>query len=144
MKLTVFALALCVFAPAAQADDPLLNDALEFSGQIFHLDTGVPGLVIAAVRNGETAVFGFGETVKGNGQTPDADTVIGIGSITKSFTGLMLANLVADGTVSLTDPAGPLIEIIKTMPEWDGQQIELIDLATHSAEPGVNLNLLMG
>lgn len=133
MRITALALIICASAAPVYADDLLLNDVLEFSGQIFHLDSGVPGVVIAAVRNGETAVFGFGETAKGNGKTPDADTVIGVGSITKSFTGLMLANLVADGTVSLTDPAGPLIEIIDNMPERDGHQIRLIDLATHSA-----------
>ncbi|WP_146345999.1 D-alanyl-D-alanine-carboxypeptidase/endopeptidase AmpH [Falsiphaeobacter marinintestinus] len=133
MKLTALITAFSVLAAPAVSEDLLLKDALAFSGQIFHIDTGVPGLVIAAVRNGETAVYGFGETEKGNGQAPDADTVIGVGSITKTFTGLTLANLVQDGTASLTDLAGPFIDIIEKMPEQDGHQIRLIDLATHSA-----------
>ena len=53
---------------------------MEFTGQIFHLDTGVPGMIIAAVRNGETAVFGFGETAKGSGLTPNAE-----GSVSKKY-----------------------------------------------------------
>jgi len=115
------------------ADDALLNDAVGFTGQIFHLDSGVPGMVIAAVRNGESAVFGFGETAKGSGVTPDADTQIGVGSITKSFTGLSLARAVANGTVSLTEPAAPYVGIAETLPSRDGQQIRLVDLATHTS-----------
>lgn len=133
MRSIAIALTLWVTALPAHADDPLLNDAVEFTGQIFHLDTGVPGVIIAAVRKGETAVFGFGETVKGNGKAPGADTAIGVGSITKSFTGLALAQMAATGTVSLTDPASPLIDIVDALPERDGRPIRLIDLATHSA-----------
>jgi D-alanyl-D-alanine-carboxypeptidase/D-alanyl-D-alanine-endopeptidase len=113
------------------ADDPVLNEVVGFTGQIFHLDTGVPGLVIAAVRNGESAVFGFGEVKTGSGIEPDGDTRIGIGSITKSFTGLALARLAASGDVALTDPAGPLLSVVGTLPERDGHQIHLVDLATH-------------
>ncbi|MBB4121705.1 D-alanyl-D-alanine-carboxypeptidase/endopeptidase AmpH [Martelella radicis] len=126
--------ALAIFtATSASANDPLLDDAVEFTGQIFHLDTGVPGLVIAAVRGDESAVFGFGEVAKGSGREPDADTVIGVGSVTKTFTGLSLASLAANGTVSLTDSAGPHAGVVDALPEKDGRAIRLIDLATHSS-----------
>lgn len=133
MRPIAIALTLGIMVLPAHADDPLLNDAVEFTGQIFHLDTGVPGVIIAAVRNGETTVYGFGETVRGNARAPDADTVIGVGSITKSFTGLALAQMAATGTVSLTDRAAPLIDVVEALPERDGHPIRLIDLATHSA-----------
>lgn len=45
---------------AAQAD-PLLDEMVEFTGQIFFIDTKVPAVVIGAVRNGEVSVRGFGE-----------------------------------------------------------------------------------
>ncbi|MDP2779403.1 D-alanyl-D-alanine-carboxypeptidase/endopeptidase AmpH [Devosia sp.] len=130
--LAAAATAFLVTTPAF-AEDPLLNDAVSFTGQIFHLDSGVPGLVIAAVRDGESAVFGFGETAKGSGREPDAQTQIGVGSITKSFTGLSLAHAVASGRTALTDPAGPHVGIVETLPQRDGQQIRLIDLATHAS-----------
>ncbi|MFP3340580.1 serine hydrolase, partial [Micrococcus sp. SIMBA_131] len=76
---------------------------VSFSGQVLYLQTDVPGLIIGAVRDGETAVFGFGETAKGNGKTPDGDTLMRVGSISKVFTGAVLASLVADGTVNFTD-----------------------------------------
>ena len=60
----------------------------------------VPALVIGAVRNGKTAVFGFGETSYGSGKPPDRHTMLRIGSLTKAFTGQVLAGLAADGTAN--------------------------------------------
>ena len=132
MRYAFAAIALLAATPAA-ASDPVLDEAVEFTAQIFQIDTGVPGLVIAAVRNGESAVFGFGEVAKGSGEEPDGDTVIGVGSLTKSFTGLALAALAEEGTVSLTDPVGPHAGVVPALPEKDGQQIRLIDLATQAS-----------
>ena len=126
------AIAILAATPAA-AEDPLLNEALAFTGQVFHLDSGVPGLVIAGVRGGESAVLGFGEVAMGSGRKPDGDTQIGVGSITKSFTGLALAHAVADGKVALTDAAAPHVGIVDTLPERGGRKIRLIDLATHAS-----------
>ncbi|POF30485.1 D-alanyl-D-alanine-carboxypeptidase/endopeptidase AmpH [Roseibium marinum] len=133
MKFKALILAFATAATPAFAEDALLSETLEFTAEIFYLDTAVPGVVIAAVRNGETAVFGVGETSKDSGVAPDGDTAIGVGSITKSFTGLTLANLAAEGTVALTDPAGPLVDLVERLPERDGHQIRLVDLATHSS-----------
>ncbi|HUG60671.1 MAG TPA: D-alanyl-D-alanine-carboxypeptidase/endopeptidase AmpH [Methylomirabilota bacterium] len=132
MRLAAAAVAILAATPA-YAEDALLNEAVGFTGQIFHLDAGVPGLVIAAVRGGESAVFGFGEVAKGSGREPDGETQIGVGSITKSFTSLTLAHAVADGTAALTDPAGPHVDIVAALPQRDGHEIRLIDLATHAS-----------
>ncbi len=142
VPLCLFIVALAGSAPA-YADDPLLDDAVSFTGQIFHLDTAVPGLVIAAVRGGESAVFGFGETAKGSGRQPDGDTRIGVGSITKTFTGLTLAHLAAGGTVNLTDAAGPYVDRVDTLPERE-HPIRLVDLATHSSGLGRELQPVDG
>ncbi len=132
MKYALAAIAILSATPAF-ANDPLLDDAVEFTGQIFHLDTGVPGLVIAAVRGEDSAVFGFGEVAKGSGREPDADTAIGVGSVTKTFTGLSLAALAANGSVSLTEPVGAHAGVVDALPEKDGRQIRLVDLATQSS-----------
>ncbi len=133
MRLPLAALFACAITLPAEAADPLLEDALAFSGQIFHLESGVPGLVIAGVRGGDSAVFGFGETARGSGREPDGDTRIGVGSITKTFTGLVLAHLVAEGEVALTDPAGPHVGIVDGLPERDGHRIRMVDLATQAS-----------
>ena len=94
-----FTLAAIASSPSASAD-PLLDETVEFTGTVLFLQSKVPGLVIGAVRNGETAIHGFGERIDG-GEKPDGDTVLRIGSITKAFTGQVLADIAADGKVSL-------------------------------------------
>lgn len=42
-------LAVLAAASAVKAD-PLLDEVVEFTGQVLYLETGVPGLIIAAVR----------------------------------------------------------------------------------------------
>lgn len=130
----LFAALLVLFAVTgpARADQALFDNTVEFTGQIFFLDSKVPGLIIGAIKDGETAVYGFGETSKGSGTAPDATTRIGVGSITKTLTGLALAHLAADGTVSLSDPANKWSADLDGLPDHEGRQIRLIDLVTHS------------
>ncbi|MEO1103542.1 MAG: serine hydrolase [Pseudomonadota bacterium] len=132
MRTLIATVLVCAMALPAVADDPLLDEAVEFTGQVFFLEHGVPGLVIAAVRGDDSAIFGFGEIAKGSGQAPDGQTRIGVGSITKSFTGLVLARLVAEGTVALTDAVDPYLGVVDQLPTRDRQVVRYLDLATHS------------
>ena len=117
----------------AMAEDKLLTEVVDFTGIIMFLDSGVPGLVIGATHNGETAVAGFGEISDGSGKEPDGDTMMRIGSITKVFTGTVLASMVADGTVGLSDPVEKHLDWGVTVPSRDGHVIRLLELATHTS-----------
>jgi serine-type D-Ala-D-Ala carboxypeptidase/endopeptidase len=127
------AMGACLLAASARADDKLLEEIVEFEGGVLFLQSRVPALVIGAVRDGKTAVFGFGEASDGSGKPPDRHTMLRIGSITKAFTGQVLAGLAADGTVKLTDRLQDRIGWNVTIPSRDGHPIRLIDLATHSS-----------
>jgi D-alanyl-D-alanine-carboxypeptidase/D-alanyl-D-alanine-endopeptidase len=116
----------------AAAQDRLLQDAVEFTGAVLFLEHKVPGLVIGAIRGPERAVSGFGETGKGTGVSPGEQTVFRIGSVTKAFTGEVLASLVAGATVKLTDPLEKHLGWNVPIPTRDGKAVRLIDLATHS------------
>jgi len=126
------ALAPAVTLAQPPAGDPLLQEAVNFTGTVLFVDSGVPALIIGAIRNGETAVAGFGDA-DGKGTEPDGDTILRIGSVTKVFTGQVLASMVADGTLNLTDPLQSRIGWDITVPERDGHIIRLIDLATHTS-----------
>jgi D-alanyl-D-alanine-carboxypeptidase/D-alanyl-D-alanine-endopeptidase len=133
-----FALACIASSTAARAEDTrvedkLLAETVDFAGTFIFLSAGAPGLVIGAIRDGETVVRGFGETAKGSGKEPDGDTLMRVGSITKAFTGAVLASLVADGTLSFTDPLQDRLGWDVTIPQRDGKQIRLIDLATQAS-----------
>jgi D-alanyl-D-alanine-carboxypeptidase/D-alanyl-D-alanine-endopeptidase len=67
----------------------------------------------------------------GVGANFDRSTLFEIGSITKVFTALILADMVNKGEVSLDDPAVKYLPAGHKMPGRNGRQITLRDLATH-------------
>ena len=115
------------------ADDKLLEETVKFMGTVFFLQSHVPALVIGVVRDGKTAVFGFGKTSERSGKEPDGTTMLRVGSLTKAFTGQVLASLVADGTVRFTDRLQDRIGWNVTIPRRSEHEIKLIDLVTHSS-----------
>ena len=126
------ALLVATLTGPAQAEAPLLEEVVEFTGAIAFFQNKTPGFVIGATRDGERAVFGFGETAEGSGVSPDGRTLLRIGSVTKVFTGGVLASLAADGTVALTDPLEKRLGWEIKPPERDGRAVRLVDLATHA------------
>jgi len=115
------------------ADNALLKEAIELPAAVLYLDSGVPGLVMGVIKDGETAVVGFGKIGEGSDKEPDGDTLMRIGSITKVFTGATLASLVADGTVAFSDPLQKHLGWDIAVPSRDGHVIRLIDLVTHTS-----------
>jgi serine-type D-Ala-D-Ala carboxypeptidase/endopeptidase len=115
------------------ADDKLLHQAVEFAGTLTFLGAKVPGLVFAAVRDGETTVAGFGEIAGGSGKVPDGTSIVRIGSVSKALCGEVLARLVADRMIGFTDRLQDHLGSDFTVPEKDGKAIRIIDLATHAA-----------
>ncbi len=97
-----------------------------------------------AQRPGEAIVVGVidarGRRIIARGPAK-ADTLFEIGSITKTFTGLLLADMAARGKVGLNDPAAKYLPAGWTLPVR-GRPITLLDLTTHrSGLPRVPLNM---
>lgn len=94
-------------------------------------DEATPGIVLGILEaDGSTRVLHRGEA------GPDARplgtrSVFEIGSINKTFTGTLLADMVARGEVALDDPVAKYLPEEVTVPSWEGRQITLLDLATH-------------
>ena len=63
----------------------------------------------------------------------DGNTVFEIGSITKTFTASMLADMVRTRDVALDDAVSSLLPKGVIVPERNGRQITLLDLATQSS-----------
>jgi CubicO group peptidase (beta-lactamase class C family) len=91
------------------------------------------GVVVGVIDRGVRRVVAHGAMAEGDRRPLDGDTVFEIGSITKVFTGLLLAHMVERGEVALDDPVVKYPPARVTAPERDGRQITLIDLATHTA-----------
>ena len=134
LLLSTLAAGCIVAAPlAASAEDRLLDEAVGFTGAIAFLGSGAPGLVIAAVRDGETAFAGFGEISKGSGKAPEPDTLMRIASISKAFCGDLMGSMIVDGTIGVADPLAEHLGEGWTVPEHDGRTLRLVDLVTQAS-----------
>jgi D-alanyl-D-alanine-carboxypeptidase/D-alanyl-D-alanine-endopeptidase len=133
LTFAVVSMASAFLAASAQAQDKLLNEIVEFNGAMLFMESRAPAMIVGAVRDGQTVVVGFGETADGSGKAPDGRTLLRIGSITKAFTGQVLADLVTKGTVKLTDRLQDRLGWPVKVPERDGRPIRLIELATHTS-----------
>jgi serine-type D-Ala-D-Ala carboxypeptidase/endopeptidase len=91
----------------------------------------VPGLVVGLYDAGHLETYGLGAISQTNSATPDADTVYEIGSMTKVFTGLLLADAITRGEVTLDTPLNKLLPTDVKSPKFDGHEITLEQLATH-------------
>lgn len=93
----------------------------------------VQALSIAVVRPEETVAAHFGQLAPDISAAPDDETVYEIGSISKVFTSLLLADAVVRGEVSLDTPIAKLLPIDVVLPGGAGDRITLRMLATHTS-----------
>ena len=91
------------------------------------------GLVLGVVdaRSGATGVVGRGTVERPDGRPADATTLFEIGSVTKTFTALLLADAVVRGEVRLDTPLRAVVPPDVGVPSRDGVDITLEHLATH-------------
>ena len=91
------------------------------------------GMVVATIEpDGSSSMAAYGNP--GTGAQPlDGDSVFEIGSITKVFTALLLADMVERGEVTLDTPVQRLMPSEVKVPRRNGREITLVDLATHTS-----------
>jgi serine-type D-Ala-D-Ala carboxypeptidase/endopeptidase len=90
------------------------------------------GLVVGCLAGGEQRVVGFGRVRTDAQDLPNGSTIFEIGSVTKVFTGLLLADLVEQGLVGLDDPLAGHLPAWVRVPGRGGRQVTLGDLASHA------------
>jgi len=91
------------------------------------------GLVVGLLSNGETVVHGYGKKSSQADAAPDGQTLFEIGSITKVFTGLLLADAIERGELKLNAPLDEFLpDSIKHL-RHDERTITLWDLVTHTS-----------
>lgn len=89
------------------------------------------GLSLALVDGAEVQFLSAGLSSAVQGQPVDADTLYEYGSITKTFTGLLLADMVLRKELALTDPVEAVLPKGVKLRDSQGAAIQWIDLATH-------------
>jgi D-alanyl-D-alanine-carboxypeptidase/D-alanyl-D-alanine-endopeptidase len=94
-------------------------------------DGETPGIVLGMLEaDGTTRILSWGSG-GANARPLGPRSVFEIGSITKVFTGILLADMVERGEVSLSDPVSRYLPEGVKVPSRNGREITLLDLATH-------------
>lgn len=123
----------------------LLMHQLPEAGEEFVLSDSVKAVIRDNVNNGkhqslfvgivdenDVEYYYYGETAKDENPI-DENTIFEIGSVTKVFTTLILADMVEKGEVNLNDPIDKFLPEGVSTPSKNGRTITLFDLATHSS-----------
>src|SRR6266404_3145141 len=90
-------------------------------------------MVIGLVDERGSRVFAGGKLDNGTDQEVNGDTVFEIGSMTKTFTALLLVDMVERGEMKLDDPVAKHLPESVQVPARNGKEITLLDLVTHTA-----------
>jgi len=91
------------------------------------------GLIVGVVEPAGRRLFVRGPAQVGNDDPVDGDTIFEIGSVSKVFTALALADAAHRGELSLNDPATKYLPAGATMRQHGPRPISLLDLATHTS-----------
>ena len=75
------------------------------------------GIVVGVIEPNGRRVVGYGNLAKSDPRTVGGDTVFEIGSVTKVFTSLLLADMVKRKEVTVDDPAAKYLPEHVRMPE---------------------------
>lgn len=133
-------LALCLLAAAAcsgggvSAPDPPRDPAdVEDLARSFRARHDAAGLVVGVVEPGGQRVFPLGVASRAEDTPVDETTRFEIASVTKVFTGLLLADLAVRDRVGIDDSLATLLPDTLSLPRHQGEAIRLRHLATHTS-----------
>lgn len=90
-------------------------------------------IVVGFVDPNGIRIFSFGNMSAAHNIPVNQNTLFDIGSITKTVTTLLLADMATQGIVNLNDPIEKYLPTSVKVPEFNGTKITLEDLATHTS-----------
>lgn len=136
--LMVTALTSCICQEAAQKRKPTASvEQGKYAKQVTSLarrlvdEEWTVGLAVGLVNGAQTEVYTFGRVEVGKAASPTGSTLFEIGSVTKTFTAVLLAEMARRGQVKLDEPVKALLPDGVKVPARGGKQITLAQLSTH-------------
>ena len=112
--------------PGAEATDKLIQEHMDAAGIV-----GIGATIIVDGKLAWMKGYGYADRERGTPFTPDS--VMNIGSITKTFTGVALMKAVEEGKLALDEDINTYLPFKVVNPHQPGARITLRHLATHTS-----------
>jgi D-alanyl-D-alanine-carboxypeptidase/D-alanyl-D-alanine-endopeptidase len=111
----------------------LLSDEVKANIKL-RVDNGInTGIVVGIIDGDKTQYYSYGIRSLTGKEPVDEHSVFEIGSITKTFTGIILADKVINGKMNLDDPLQKYLPEGVTAPTRNGASIKLVHLSNHTS-----------
>lgn len=125
-------------APVRQplTDNPLktqLDSMVDKYARIYMNYPHADGLSLGIYHKGKKYTYNYGEMARGTGKPVTDQTIFTVGSITKTFTGVLLARAVVEKKLKPDDDIRKYLDGSFPNLEYQGHPITLLDLANHTS-----------
>lgn len=128
------------FLSFSQIEEKKLDELIQNTIKTFD----VPGMSVGIIKDGKTVYSkGFGIRSMNTKQKMDDQTLVGIASNSKGFTGTALAILVDEGKLNWDDKVTKFIPEFQMYDPFVSQEVTVKDLITHRAGLGLGQGDLM-
>ena len=121
--------AAALFAAELPSDDAIRQILIDRVGK----NENDVGIIVKIVTPADERVISHGHRHAGDARPLDGDTVFEIGSVTKVFAALVLADAVQRNEVTLVDPVAKYLPLGVSVRTRNDRSITLLDLATHTS-----------
>ena len=133
-------LLLISFFSFSQIEESKLDELIQNTIKTFD----VPGMSVGIIKDGKVIYSkGFGVRSLTNNQAMNDETLVGIASNSKGFTGTALAILADEGKLNFDDKVSKYIPEFQMHDAYVSQEVTIKDLITHRAGLGLGQGDLM-
>ncbi|WP_176223758.1 serine hydrolase domain-containing protein [Marivirga sericea] len=133
-------LSIAVFASCKDSSKKELNTpmnkihiAMDKNVDSLLLDSKINAVSIGVYKDGEKYIAHYGELDKGKNNKPTDKTIYEIASVSKTFTGVLVANAVLEGKLALDDDIREYLKEDFKNFEYNGEPIRVKHLLTHTS-----------
>ena len=132
VRVICFMFLLSAFPFRAAAED-FTNAIRAFLQQRVEVEKRDVGMVIGIVDEQGVRIVGCGKLNDKTNREVDGDTLFEIGSVSKTFTALLLQDMIERGDMKLDDPVAKYLPAWVKMPTRNGKEITLRQLVIHTS-----------
>lgn len=138
LSIIILAFASSAFAQKTVTEKQIY-EAMDAQAELFLKESKANSFSIGIVKDGKTYTRHYGEIDKGKGNKANNSTIFEVASITKLFTGTLMAKAVLDGKIKLDDDIRKYITGSYPNLQFNGTPITIKDLV--SLKSGFNKDL---